>query len=348
MKAKIAYTKKRQRHSPRVFVSVLSFASLVIILPRVVFGAGHPGEHALVENQKAFLLRWCPETSVKPEDGTRFHQVVGPEWLRQRLRDEQDSDGPLLLEVIANSKRTSTTHIPGSIAIDTAEIERAPMWNLISAEELRDVLESKGVRRNRIAVVYGTDLTAVARIIWALMYAGVEDVRLLNGGLSAWKETGGLVVSKFDEPTRSSFGVDVPLHSEYVVGTSEIHPDDLGNNQVLVSVRSWSEFIGQKSGYSYIKPRGRIPGAVWGQDAMDLWDRGTGRLTCPDEVLSHWKNAGITPDKQVVFYCGTGWRSSLAFFYAYVLGYDNTRNYDGSWLEWSSDPNRPIQTGPPE
>jgi thiosulfate/3-mercaptopyruvate sulfurtransferase len=54
-----------------------------------------------------------------------------------------------------------------------------------------------------------------------------------------------------------------------------------------------------------------------------------------NEVASRWKAVGITPDKRIAFYCGTGWRASETFFYAYLMGWPNVSIYDGGWFEWS-------------
>ena len=53
------------------------------------------------------------------------------------------------------------------------------------------------------------------------------------------------------------------------------------------------------------------------------------------EIEEMWNKLGITRDKKLIFYCGTGWRSSVAFFYAYLLGWKEFSNFDGSWYEWS-------------
>ncbi len=58
-----------------------------------------------------------------------------------------------------------------------------------------------------------------------------------------------------------------------------------------------------------------------------------------------WQEVGITSDHHNAFYCGTGWRASEAFFYAYVMGYRNISVYDGGWLEWSQDKCNPVDSG---
>jgi thiosulfate/3-mercaptopyruvate sulfurtransferase len=64
------------------------------------------------------------------------------------------------------------------------------------------------------------------------------------------------------------------------------------------------------------------------------------------EVLSHWRNAGFRLDKKMYFYCGTGWRSGLYTFYAYLLDWP-AASYDGGWFEWTYYPDNPIETGTP-
>ena len=67
------------------------------------------------------------------------------------------------------------------------------------------------------------------------------------------------------------------------------------------------------------------------------------------EIAANWAEAGITPDKWVAFYCGTGWRASETWFYAYLMGWQRIAVYDGGWHEWSRDPvANPIEVGEPE
>jgi thiosulfate/3-mercaptopyruvate sulfurtransferase len=66
------------------------------------------------------------------------------------------------------------------------------------------------------------------------------------------------------------------------------------------------------------------------------------------EIRANWEQAGITADKWVAFYCGTGWRASETWFYAYLQGWERIAVYDGGWFEWSQDPiNNPIEIGEP-
>src|SRR5438132_1512479 len=121
----------------------------------------------------------------------------------------------------------------------------------------------------------------------------------------------------------------------------------------LVSVRTWNEHIGKSSGYNYIAPAGRIAGDVWGNCGTDAYHMQHYRnvdntMRAYPEIAANWKEAGITGDKWVAFYCGTGWRASETWFYAYLMGWPRIAVYDGGWFEWSQNPiTNPIEVGVP-
>jgi len=114
----------------------------------------------------------------------------------------------------------------------------------------------------------------------------------------------------------------------------------------LVDVRSGGEYAGLLSGYGYLVNKGRIPNAVWaynGDDSSLIYRDADGTLRSYEEVKALWSSLGIASttdptklDKEAIFYCGGGYRSSLAFFYAYLMGYSNIRNYSDGWSGWST------------
>ena len=147
-----------------------------------------------------------------------------------------------------------------------------------------------------------------------------------------------------------SFGVSLPVRTDIIADTDDIAEITGSDNAFLVSVRSWPEFTGETSGYSYIKPVGRIPGAVWGHSGSDPYNMED--YLNPDNTLrehgdieGYWRLHNINRNSKVTFYCGTGWRASLAWFAASIMGYENAVVYDGGWYEWSSDPERPVIEG---
>jgi thiosulfate/3-mercaptopyruvate sulfurtransferase len=198
---------------------------------------------------------------------------------------------------------------------------------------------------------------AATRAALILMYAGVKDVRLLDAGLGAWERAGFQVTREPFYPVNtgvSSFGAKIPQQPQLIVDLPEaktIIADKTGG--ALVSIRSWKEWIGETSGYNYIAAKGDIPGAIFGNCGSSAYHMQTYRN--PDntmrpfyEIEQMWKEIGITGDKRVAFYCGTGWRASETFLYAYYLGWDKMAVYDGGWFEWSTLNPQPYRTGPPE
>lgn len=243
-------------------------------------------------------------------------------------------------------------HIPGAIYLDTNRIERPPLWKLIGDAELELLLVEHGVTRTTRVVVYGEPTMAAARVGLAFLYAGVEEVRLLDGGLDAWRAAGRPIETGSNRPTPAgSFGGPFPGRPDLIAHAPEVRRSLADPGSVVVSVRSLAEQLGKTSGYRDFKVRGRIRGDVWGgggSDAnhMEEYENRDGTLKEPRVAEERWSRAGIVPEKRVTFYCGTGWRASLAFWNAWALGWPRISVYDPGWYEWGRDPANPIATGP--
>jgi thiosulfate/3-mercaptopyruvate sulfurtransferase len=243
-------------------------------------------------------------------------------------------------------------HIPGAIYFDTNSFEQAPTWNIIAVAELEQVLLAHGITRDMPIVLYGRDPLAVARTVVVLLYAGVADVRWLDGGIEAWKVNGYALEEEPHAPTPArAFGGPLPAHPEYIADIGQVRAWLNDPKAVVVCVRTWEEYTGEVSGYGYIQPKGRIAGSVWGgkpgfeRRQYGVGDHWEGMIRRCQGVASTWRSRGITPDKRIVFYCGTGWRASEAFLYAYIMGWKEICVYDGGWLEWSADESNPIKVG---
>lgn len=306
--------------------------------------------------QKVFIYEtgldaWAAAPSFPMEHLENYEKLVYPEWVERFTSDEKVK----LFEVSHEGLEDyQAGHIPGAVHFDLASIECAPTWNICSDDELLTLLLSLGITSKSLVVLYGRNTMAAARVANVLMYAGVEDVRILDGGWDAWTKAGYKVETGVVCPVpMENFGCELPARPEYIIdmdGVKALLADEQG---LLVSLRSWDEFIGKISGYDYIQPRGHIAGAVWGYSGSDphqLQDyrNHDNSMRAYHEIESNWGKAGITPDKRIAFYCGTGWRASEAFFYAHLMGRRNIAVYDGGWLEWSQDAANPIERGVPD
>jgi thiosulfate/3-mercaptopyruvate sulfurtransferase len=282
----------------------------------------------------------------------RRQHLVASSWLAERLAGTPPCAPVHLFEIgFGALPDFFAGHLPGAAYIDTAELESPPLWNKVSDAALTALLLRHGVRHDTTVILYGRNNLAAARAAHLLLYAGVADVRLLDGGLQAWRaqglplETG----AGATYPAATSFGAPVPVHPEYLVDMQQARRLQRGNAAALVSVRTWNEFIGQTSGYPYIDARGDIPGARWGRtfadddvNSMTEFHAADGTMMPAADILRIWHAAELDPDQPAVFYCGTGWRASLAFFYAWLMGWEHISVFDGGWLEWSRDPGNPV------
>lgn len=289
-------------------------------------------------------------------DLMRWQQLVSAVWLAAWLRQDPIEAAPAgewrLLEIGCDGAKTFlSSHIPGAGYLDTTELEQAPFWNKVHDTKLLQLLLRHGIRHDTTVVLYSRNTLIAARAAHFFLYAGVRDVRLLDGGFSAWCQAGlplSTEMPSMPEAVRC-FGVPFPTNPAYLIDTQQAKALLQQTNGILASIRTRNEFVGKTSGYSYITPVGDIAGARWGHagkgsdvNSMSDFQHADGTMRAAHDIEALWRNAGIHRDQQVAFYCGTGWRASLAFFYAWLMGWKQISVYDGGWFEWSADPGNPV------
>ena len=289
-------------------------------------------------------------SSLFREDLVRWHQLVTSTWLGHVLKGKAVPAAPQqnwrLLEVECGPPGEFLhAHIPGAGYLDTHDLEAGPYWNKVDDPSLLNLLLSYGIAHDTTVIVYGRNQTAAARAAHLMLYAGVTDVRFLDGGFAAWQGAG--LPSEAGPPSAKRavkhFGGPFPRCPNYLINHAQAKVLTRDAEAVLVSIRSWDEFNGETSGYSYIEAIGDIPGARWGRagdsgdvNSMSAYQTAAGTLRPARDIEEFWAGEGITRDKPVAFYCGTGWRASLAFYYAWLMGWEQMSVYDGGWFEWSS------------
>lgn len=320
-----------------------------------------------------FLNNWVANPDLPMDSLQRYRHLVPPEWLHSVLSGEKpqhyDNDKSVLVHAhYRNPDDYSEGHIPGAIPMDTRALESTETWNRRSPEELKAALEEHGISHDTTVIVYGRfsypknddpypgssagHLGAI-RCAAIMMYAGVKDVRILNGGIQSWEDAGFDLTTDETKPEPiGDFGTEIPGKPELFVDLPEAKELLKSSDGDLISVRSWPEFIGEVSGYNYIEPTGRIPGAIFGNCGSDAYHmenyRNLDHTTREyHEIAEMWKEVSITPYKHLAFYCGTGWRGSEAFYNAWLMGWPRVSVFDGGWFEWSADPGNPTETGEP-
>jgi molybdopterin synthase sulfurtransferase len=297
-----------------------------------------------------------PTAGALRRDLARTRQLPPAAWLAALIADAPVDAAPpgewRLFEVGCDGEEAfSRSHIPGAGYLDTRQLEQAPLWNKVVDHALLRLLLRHGIRHDTTVVLYGRNTLAAARAAHLMLYAGVEDVRLLDGGFAAWQAAGfALAVGAPRQylPVKE-FGCAFPARPEYLIDTRQARELLARQDGALVSIRTWNEFIGHTSGYDYIAARGEIAGARWGRagrdddvNSMSEFQHPNGTMRSAAAIRGIWDQAGIKSSRRTAFYCGTGWRASLAFFYAWLMDWQHISVYDGGWCEWSRDPDNPV------
>lgn len=289
---------------------------------------------------------------------------VSPQWVKSALDKKQAGyEDAVVAEAAygpaADSESYNKGHIPGALYVDICEVEDATgseegAYNLLAADEIEKNILSHGITKDTKVILYGPDVAGVARVAYAYIWAGVEDVKILNGGISAWTDAGYDTEKDVNEGAAADdFGVEVPANPQYLTSIEDAK-DKLANDEnfKLVSIRSEEEWLGTSSGYNYMDKAGEPEGAVWGKGADTSADvngflNEDGTVMDLEGLQGVWSDCDFTLDNDLAFYCGTGWRACVPFLVLYENGYDNISIYDGGWYEWLMHDDYPVQVGDP-
>jgi thiosulfate/3-mercaptopyruvate sulfurtransferase len=279
-------------------------------------------------------------------DGYAKPVLVTTEWLADHLGDA----GLVVAEVDENPDLYDEGHVPGAIKLHWREDLQDPVErDLIEKDAFEQLMGRSGIANDTTLILYGDrNNWFAAYAYWYLKIYGHGDVRILDGGRQKWidedRELSTSVVTR--EPTTYS----AQERDESI----RIYRDDVresigADGRELVDVRSPQEFAGElisPPGYEQegAQRAGHIPTAQsipWAQAVRD-----DGTFKAADELRELYGAKGVTPDKAVTAYCRIGERSAHTWFVLReLLGYEDVRNYDGSWTEWGNLVDVPIEKG---
>ena len=133
------------------------------------------------------------------------------------------------------------------------------------------------------------------RALWALMYAGVSDVRLLDGQFNEWKQSGGEIFDQPSEPEMSNTTLNFQVQPKLLATTEDVQKIvDKKAPGTMMDIRRYSEHAGTFNDYQFFDDVGHIPNAVWPGNWVELLDLNTGKLKDLDEIEQLWKSLGVT------------------------------------------------------
>ena len=264
-----------------------------------------------------------------------------PEWAVVDCRSSLDDPG-------RGRRDYELAHIPGAVY---AHLEDDLSGTIIPGQTGRHPLPELDVfvrTLSRWGITAGVQVVAyddhngsmAARLWWMLRWVGHDDVAVLEGGWAAWQQEGRPVRTGAEE--RAARDAVVHPRPELVAGIDEIVARANDPATRLIDARSPERFRGE---HEPIDPvAGHIPGAICGPFGENL--DATGRFRSPAELRTRFERLlGPVAPEQAIFYCGSGVSAAhnlLAFAHA---GLGDARLYAGSWSEWITDPQRPIERG---
>lgn len=273
--------------------------------------------------------------------------LVSTDWAIEHLKDSDKR----FIEVDVDTTQYEAGHLPGAIAFNwQSQLQDQVARDIIGKEDFEKLASEAGITPQTTVVLYGDNNNwFAAYAFWLFKYYGHNDVRLINGGRKKLVAEERQLTTEVPSYPKTDYKVskvnaDLRADREFI----RARLDKVGQNFSLVDVRSPAEFVGDiiaPPGMTETAQRpGHIPGAKNVPWATAVAEDGTFKPVEDLQKIYGAKN--ISGDKEIVAYCRIGERSSHTWFaLKYLLGYDNVRNYDGSWTEWGNLIGAPIAKG---
>ena len=238
-------------------------------------------------------------------------------------------------------------HIPGALHLWRPDIENKtyPYKGIMADKEaLEATLSNLGIHRSDIVIIYDDrGLCDAARLWWVLKTHNFDNVKLLNGGLSAWNENQGLLDEEIPKVIPSKFTFPTAPSRSYCIDKEQLEHYLNEPNLVLIDARTVDEYMGKRQKLG-AQRAGRIPSSVHIDWMQAIEAKTTKKFKSRAALEQIYARAGTNMNNLVVTYCHTGVRSAhTTFVLTELLGYTNVKNYDGSWSEWSYFKDLPIE-----
>lgn len=278
------------------------------------------------------------ETYAHPE------YLVDTQWVAEHLNDPKVR----LVESNEDFLLYETGHIPGAVKVDWFTTLQHPLRrDFINKHEFEQLCRELGIANDTQVVFYGDKSNWFATYaLWLFRYYGHKNLAIMNGGRLKWEKEG------------RPFTKEAPSYPETHYTAQE--PDNLirafredvfmqiSANLPLVDVRSPKEYSGELLHMPNYPQEGATRGGHIPGAKNIPWAKATNEadstFKTAAELRAMYGEMGITPEKDIIAYCRIGERSSHTWFVlSFLLGYNNVKNYDGSWTEWGNLVNAPIE-----
>jgi thiosulfate/3-mercaptopyruvate sulfurtransferase len=267
--------------------------------------------------------------------------LVSTQWVADHVNDPNIR----LIEVDVDTSAYSQGHIQGAVGVNwTTQLGDPIRRDIPSREDWGRLLSEAGVSPDTRIIFYGDNNNWFAAFAyWVSKIYGHQNAALMNGGRKKWELENRPFTTEAPQPRATGYSASAPDFRYRAYLLDVLHRP---SGTALVDVRSPAEFSGEviaPPGMTETAQRaGHVPGAQnipWAQAANE-----DGTFKSPETLRELYAGKGITSDKDVVAYCRIGERSSHTWFVLKeLLGFQNVKNYDGSWTEYGSVVGVPIE-----
>ena len=293
----------------------------------------------------AALLVLIASSTVRAEIG-----VISPIEAHRLIENAPAAAKPIVLDTRGGYKDYFRGHLPTAhhLNFDTLRgTDNGVPVQYLPDELTRMLLTRAGVHRERTHLIYATgdklpndEILSASMVAYVLEKFGVQDIRIVNGGLPGWQKAELPVTQEyFGNPAGS---LPEQMNDKVGIAIDELMLLKSKPNVVLVDARPHNEYVGKDD--IWLR-KGHIPGAISFHWARLMNESNTHEFKSFDSVKSQLEAAGLKPENEIVVYCGTSREGSLLRFYLrHVAKYPNVRLYEGSWKEYVSMKELPAET----
>jgi thiosulfate/3-mercaptopyruvate sulfurtransferase len=275
---------------------------------------------------------------------SRDNALVTADWAEKNL----DASGVVFVEVDEDTNAYDAGHIPGAVKLDwRTELQDPVRRDFINKPQFEALLSAKGISKDDTVVLYGGNNNwFAAYAYWYFKLYGHRAVKLLDGGRKKWELDNRPLVKDVVRRPGTSYVASDPDPSIRAF-RDEVVAAIGGKN--LVDVRSPDEYAGRLLAPAHLPQEqaqraGHIPTAVnvpWSKAANE-----DGTFRSDEELRELYREAGLDEARPIIAYCRIGERSSHTWFALHeLLGYQDVKNYDGSWTEYGSLVGVPVALG---
>lgn len=290
----------------RLIAKKLTFALLVIMLAVPISGC-NPSEYEATEPQIISAVE--------------FSEIIA-------------ADENVVIVDMQKAEDFEKGHVEGAINIVAADILiNVPVDNMLTSKaKFERAMSESGISNDSKVLIYDNNKMSAARLWWTFLMYGNENAKVVDGGLNAIADAGVQMTTNDKEVEKTSY-VAGDKSTAYIANLKDVQNqiNEPNPNVVLLDVRSDEEYA----------EKGKIPSSCMMDYNNIFYSDGTFKDIQTTRI--NFIDNDMRPEQEIIIYCQTSMRAAPVFLTLYNAGYRNIKIYDGAYLEWSSNPNNPIE-----